>query len=211
MSNRKIAPTMEVYGPLQAAFDFYNSKLFANKLPPCMITLNRRGDGYGYFHANQFKSSDGAACEISMNANHLTNRPIKEVLGTLAHEMCHLAEEVDGTAPRQCYHNKRFSQLMERIGLITSDTGKPGGRRTGQSMSHYIQDGGLFEKVTDELLAGGFELRWSAVELGAERSSAGSKKNKQKYQCGCGCNIWAAPGLTMIHHDDCDTDFKECK
>jgi hypothetical protein len=33
---------------------------------------------------------------------------------------------------------------MEEVGLIPSSTGAPGGKRTGQSMSHYIDPDGKF-------------------------------------------------------------------
>jgi hypothetical protein len=36
---------------------------------------------------------------------------------------------------------------MERIGLMPSATGAPGGRRTGQRMTHYIIRGGLFDRA----------------------------------------------------------------
>ena len=49
---------------------------------------------------------------------------------------------------------------MERIGLIPSDTGQPGGKRVGESMSHYIEDGGPFDKACKELLTTEFKLSW---------------------------------------------------
>ncbi len=45
---------------------------------------------------------------------------------------------------------------MERVGLMPSDTGEPGGRKVGQSMTHYIIAGGPFDMACDELLTGHF-------------------------------------------------------
>ncbi len=52
---------------------------------------------------------------------------------------------------------------MERVGLMPSDTGQPGGRKVGQSMTHYIITGGAFDRACDELNARNFQLsRWTA-------------------------------------------------
>ena len=37
--------------------------------------------------------------------------------------------------------------MMGAIGLIPSDTGAPGGKQTGQKVSHYIAGGGRFERL----------------------------------------------------------------
>jgi len=42
-------PTEEAYTELQKAYDFFNHALFGNKLPPCLITLQRKARTYGYF------------------------------------------------------------------------------------------------------------------------------------------------------------------
>lgn len=55
---------------------------------------------------------------------------------------------------------------MERVGLMPSDTGEPGGRKVGQSMTHYIIAGGPFDMACDELLTGHFRLSgWTGFRL----------------------------------------------
>lgn len=49
---------------------------------------------------------------------------------------------------------------MESIGLMPSDTGKPGGKKTGQSMADYVIPGGKFYQATQRLLASGFIVSW---------------------------------------------------
>ena len=34
-------PTVQAYGELQAAFDYYNRALFGGELPFCLITMQR--------------------------------------------------------------------------------------------------------------------------------------------------------------------------
>ena len=47
---------------------------------------------------------------------------------------------------------------METLGLIPSDTGRPGGKRTGQIMGHYVSDGGPFEQAAKSLRGTGWEV-----------------------------------------------------
>ena len=51
---------------------------------------------------------------------------------------------------RGAYHNREWAGEMLRLGLHPSDTGRPGGRVTGQQMTHYIMPGGRFEQVATD-------------------------------------------------------------
>ena len=55
----------------------------------------------------------------------------------LAHEMLHLWQHENGMLSRNDYHNAEYAKKSEEIGLVPSSTGQPGGKRTGQKMSHY--------------------------------------------------------------------------
>jgi hypothetical protein len=47
-------PTKTTYGTLQAAWRHFNKRLFDNRLPPCLVTLQRRANVLGYFaHASR--------------------------------------------------------------------------------------------------------------------------------------------------------------
>ena len=41
-------PTMQMYSFVQDAYDFFNDKLFAGELPPCLLTLQREKNTMGY-------------------------------------------------------------------------------------------------------------------------------------------------------------------
>jgi hypothetical protein len=47
---------------------------------------------------------------------------------------------------------------MKQIGLQPSATGQPGGKETGQSMSHYIIADGHYAKTYAKLKAAGFHF-----------------------------------------------------
>jgi hypothetical protein len=50
--------------------------------------------------------------------------------------------------------------MCEAIGLMPSDTGKPGGKRVGDSVDTYIIDGGLFDVASAKLVDSEFKLSW---------------------------------------------------
>lgn len=41
--------TQAEYRAFQQAYDFFNQELFANSLPPVLVTLQRHAKAYGYF------------------------------------------------------------------------------------------------------------------------------------------------------------------
>jgi len=151
-----------IYKELADAYDFYNEALFNNRLPKCIITLSTKVNYFGCFRPNNFISTNNKEekmHEISLNMYYFALRQLPLTLSTLVHEMCHLKNYEDGEFGKTlCYHNKNFAILMKNIGLIPSATAEPGGKMTGQSMSHYIEEGGKFECKTKELINKGFLL-----------------------------------------------------
>jgi len=166
------SPTVEMYDDLDRAYRFYNEHLFSNQLPHCLITLRARGRTNGYYCRDRFLHQDGRrTAEIALNPEKFGTRTIEGCLSTLVHEQVHLWQDVLDTAPRGAYHNKDFAQRMEAIGLITSHTGRPEGRRTGQRMTHYIDPSGRFLALTRQLLDASFRARWADTwvhSVGAE-------------------------------------------
>ena len=154
-------PTKEQYQALQGAFDYFNEKLFKDSLPQVMLTLNRERNTVGYFIPSIWTNQKwpdekeaGKWGEIALNPDYILKdgeRTDEDVYATLVHEMCHLWQEYDGSAPRRCYHNKDFAEKMETVGLIPSSDGTPLGKRTGQKMTHYIIEGGVFDKAFQDM------------------------------------------------------------
>lgn len=160
-------PTVQAYNLLQNGFTFLNEKLFENQLPQVLITLTRSKYKEGYFCACAFENRAAqTAHEISMNPRYLGVRSDTDSFSTLAHEMCHLARHIGGRPNRKGgygaggYHDVVWTEKMIRIGLMPSDTGAPGGKRTGYRVSHYVIEGGLFDHACRELLARGYGFDW---------------------------------------------------
>lgn len=157
-----INPTAQAYAELQQAYEHYNRALFGGELPPCLITMQREKRTYGYFSARRFvhRHDKSTTDEIAINPSYFAVVPLLEVLQTLVHEMVHLWQHHFGDPGRRSYHNREWAEKMESIGLMPSDTGKPGGKKTGEKMADYPIEGGAFLAATQELLTRDFRISW---------------------------------------------------
>ncbi len=99
----KLNPTKETYSELQKAYDHFNQTLFSNKLPACLITLQRKPHTAGYFSPDRFQHTRTKAVtdEIAMNPDHFKTRDLSNVLSTLVHEMVHLQQAYFGNPSRK--------------------------------------------------------------------------------------------------------------
>jgi len=197
-----MTPTQETYSELDSAYRFFNDTLFEGALPPCLITLQRKSKALGYFAPKRFQHTKNEALtdEIAMNPDHFQTKSLMAVLSTLVHEMVHLQQEYFGTPSRRGYHNQEWSHMMLEVGLIPSDTGKAGGNRVGQRMSHYIESGGQFQRAAEKLIASGFALSW-ADSVGP-KAKVRKNSGRVKYSCeDCGLNAWAKPNAQLMCGD----------
>lgn len=159
--NTPISPTTEFYASLQSAFDHFNAELFEGMLPHCLITLRSASRVYGYHHAGRFISIKGVQIdELGLHPGFFTLRPIESVLSTLVHEMVHHWQAHFATPSPSNAHNREWAKKMESLGLMPSNTGLPGGKRTGRSVSHYIIPEGIFLVSCRRLVEGGFVIPW---------------------------------------------------
>lgn len=218
---------------LDDLYQFYNVRLFGGQLPECIVNMSRKGGSYGFFAPERWKGESmqkKIIHEISINPDFM-DRPDKEWHSTLVHEMCHLWQEDFGKPSRRNYHNKQWAAKMIDIGLMPTDTGEPGGNTVGQSMGHYVIDGGEFDRVFNTLKAEDLEnlrLKYRPTiisdsltvpvipgvdgegELDPEGQQPQEPKSgkRVKYTCGCGNNVWGRPGL-WIKCEECNMYFLE--
>ena len=81
---------------------------------------------------------------------------------------------------------------MESLGLMPSNSGMVGGKRTGAQMSHYVIPGGAYARAFELIAGTGWKLKVeSAIHPG------GSKKpddSHTKFTCpNCGRNVRGKP------------------
>jgi SprT-like family len=196
-NNGQEAITRDEYSGFQDAFDFLNRELFGGELPQLLITLHRRANSKGYFSPDKFagRLEDGKAHELALNPDIFEGRTDEEICSTLAHEMCHEWQQVFGNPSRGRYHNKEWANKMESVGLMPSHDGEPGGRKTGQSVTHYIILGGPFQRAFQKLAATGFKLHWYSPRRSKERTP----RDKPPFICPeCGQKAWGKPDLSLI-------------
>ena len=195
-------PTSGTYGGLTEAYAFFNARLFSGRLPRCLFTLQRKRKAYGYFANARFTARDGSEItdEIALNPSHFAERSVEETLSTLVHEMVHLEQARFGTSSRSGYHNAEWARMMRAVGLIPSTTGEPGGKETGQRVSHYVEPGGRFARACSELIDRHREMvPYVEADGEAERGTREKKAaSKTRYTCPrCGVNAWAKPGTRL--------------
>ncbi|MBT3011728.1 MAG: SprT-like domain-containing protein [Candidatus Thiodiazotropha sp. (ex Lucina pensylvanica)] len=201
--NAWVNPTDAIYQQLKIPFVHFNKHLFGGELPDCVLTLSHKNKRtLGYFRPDGFKHKDGSITdEIAMNPRIFHFDDLPYVLSVIAHEQAHMWKHHFGKTPvRSGYHCKEWGAKMHEIGLPPSNTGQPGGKRTGYQMMHYIEKDGPFDIACRKLLAEGFAMSWGfaqqrVINRKNDLQGAGSKgKNKTKYTCTvCGLNAWAKP------------------
>lgn len=199
----KINPTMRTYHGLDNAYAVFNAELFKDELPSCLITMQRVKKAYGYFAGGRFGSKDGSLVtdEIALNPSHFSVRTTEQSLSTLVHEMVHLWQHHFGKPSRGGYHNREWAEKMHSVGLIPSSTGEPGGKETGQRVTHYIAGGGAFETVFAKLERDGFDALYIELWDDAKKQAVRRKKAASKtcYTCpSCGLNAWAKPNVRLM-------------
>lgn len=191
------SPTTNQWKSYQLAFDHFNIGLFDGELPHCMLNFSRHKNAYGFFAPRRWENAEDSTDEISLNPD-LLSRPMEETMSTLVHEMAHLWQFSFGTPSRRSYHNREWARKMEEIGLTPSDTGRPGGKKTGNRVSHYISETGKFAEVFANMPAD-YLLPWKSRFYGMSSTKKASQKSKRKYSClNCGTNVWGKYDLKII-------------
>lgn len=157
-----LSPTNEAYSELEQAYAHFNLELFDGSLPEVLLTFQRTGGVMGYFAAERFvhRGHGGRTHELALNPAYFALEPVEETMKTLVHEQVHLWQSISGDPGRRRYHNREWADKMESIGLMPSHTGRPGGRRIGESMAEYVIPGGRFEQSCKRLLSGHFRISW---------------------------------------------------
>jgi len=202
--------TKSQFGTVEALFNYYNREIFSGELNDCMLSLSRRGGSTGFFAPERWQSPDGGKKVHEIGINPDTFDIDDEGLHrTMVHEMCHLWQFDFGTPSRRGYHNREWADKMVSIGLMPSDTGKEGGKRTGQHMEDYAIEGGLFKGRFDAIKKGGGNLAlpywpvnrpdFRGVRLaGPEGAAPPASGVRTKYTCPCGNNVWGKQGLGIM-------------
>lgn len=146
-------PTNDFYTFFQFIYEHYNTTLYNGELPNCMFVIVRKRNTFGYFIPERWVNDQKIKSdEIAINPLMFGSYPLIEILKTIVHEMCHLWQFHFGEASVRTYHNKQWGDKLQSIGLMPSNTGLEGGKKTGQQMMEYIINDGPFIKQTNLLI-----------------------------------------------------------
>lgn len=198
-------PTQGQFSRYAGMYNYFNRALFAGALSPVLLNFSRKSGTYGFFAPERWTSGAAKVHEISLNPEHL-GRSAMAVASTLVHEMVHAWQAEHGTPGRGGYHNAQWADKMLAVGLGPSDTGKPGGKRTGDRVSHYVIGDGPFDRAFVAMPPELF-LPWASF-VESTKTAKGRGSSKVKYTCaGCDSNVWGRPGLN-ITCGDCDATFE---
>jgi SprT-like family len=162
-----------------------------------LLTFTRHARMKGHYDPRKWKKGETVTAELSINPQMLTALAPDVVVSTVVHEMTHHWQQICGHPPKRPYHNREWANKMESIGLMPSNTGLAGGKRTGSSVSHYIIDSGPFQ-VAFEKMPREYLLPWLSLEqTPAEKPK--KDPSKTRYTCpACGINTWGKPDLNLL-------------
>ena len=85
-------------------------------------------------------------------------------------------EQTHGTPPRRSYHDRQWAAKMKEIGLQPSTTGEPGGKETGQTVTHYIVKGGAFAQADRQAQGHGLS---APLAIGPGRKNGEGEESQQ--------------------------------
>lgn len=170
--------------------------------PRATILVTRKtGNTMGHFtHSKPWVSGEDSFHEIMVSANYFP-RGARAVLGTLIHEVAHSLDLQNGIqgVTGDGYHNKKFKQTAEAMGLTITQ-----GNRIGWSVTEVSDE--CAERWADALA-----LIEAALALTADVEEAGKKGGRNKNLavaiCGCGEKI----RLSLKTLEKCAPICSECR
>ncbi|MDB4727836.1 SprT-like domain-containing protein [Saprospiraceae bacterium] len=209
-------PTEEQFNALNNAYQYFNQVLFDGLLPGCILNFSRKKNTHGFLAPERWRKvgeSEYSTHEISLTPTTLYREPV-EVFSTLVHEQVHLWQWDFGNPSRSGYHNREWANKMIEVGLMPSDTGKEGGKQTGQRMTHYIIPDGAYEKAFKKMPEK-YTLPFTSLEgdimkalttgktlpspKPSSKPAVTKSRSKTKYSCpSCKVNVWGKPNLNIV-------------
>jgi hypothetical protein len=110
-------PTQAQFAAYQQMFDFFNSRLFMDCLPKCMLNFSRRRcRSHTLFTSEQWHKDAGSVTpEISLNVKEVGEGESIEVMAMLVPEMVNLWQERYGQASRKEYFNREWAKKSTEI------------------------------------------------------------------------------------------------
>ena len=194
-------------GYFEKIYRTLNADKFGGQLEMPMITLQSSPRAYGHVTVNRvWRRKDEECFELNIGAEYL-KRPIENVVSTILHEMVHiynLMNDIQDCSRGGVYHNKRFKEKAESVGLCIEYDTRIGWSITSptEELIEYIIDKGWSDVLVNR---GGVSVGFTGGTGRTGTSGGGTdtpiKKpsSTRKYQCPiCGTTYRATRDLRAI-------------
>ena len=180
-----------VAGYLNKIFDLLNEEYFESALTRPVLTIQSTPQSFGHFSLREdtWVSKLGASHEINLGAGTLA-RPIEEVVATLLHEMVHYWNFVTGVqdcSRGNTYHNRRFKEAAESMGLIVTRSEKYGWAHTApaDALLEFVLENELTDILINRNEFTGFQITGTGTHSGTGVVLPPKKSSTRKYICPC--------------------------
>ncbi len=198
---KKMENYSQVCAYLEKMYMELNVDMFGGELEVPFITVQASTRTYGHVTVDKVWSAvSGDRYELSISAEYL-NRPIENIVATLLHGMVHIYNLMRGirdTSRNGQYHNSRFKETAEGVGLIVLKSDIYGWSLTwpGDNLRAYIQKK-KWEKIPF-VRKGGIEN----ADSGISEKKIKKPSSTRKYVCpNCGQSIRATRIVNIICGD----------
>lgn len=209
---KELIKNSRVVGYLEKMYRELNNDKFNGELEECVITVQSARGTYGHVTCGKVWKVNGITeqtdrYELNVAAEELS-RPIENVVATLLHEMTHiynLMHEIQDCSRGGTYHNKKFKEKAESVGLHIEHDDKYGWTLTSptEELIDYIIGKGW----TDILLNRGEPVYTTPRKGGQPDGTQPSGKrpsSTRKYMCPCCRNSVRATKTVNIICADCN-------
>lgn len=120
---KEVVKYSRLCGYLEKIYRQLNADFFNNELEEPVITVMSTKGAYGHVTCGKvWTTGDTHRYELNIGAGTLY-RPIENTIATLLHEMVHiyhLQNNIQDCSRGNTYHNKKFKEKAESVGLIIS-------------------------------------------------------------------------------------------
>lgn len=197
--NKEHASIQPALTELERLYGHFSKRLGLNgkDRPIIIIQTVGRKNVHGWMHPSKWQGQgeSDSLNEITVGAEHLT-RGVEETVVTLVHEMAHHINNLEGIkdCSKEQYHNRKFKDRAEAVGLKAEKMGRFGWGKTTASPELAREIASL--KVNAE-----------AFNVFRTRDRAEKAPTKLiKWSCSCGVNVRCAVELVATCNL-CDEPF----
>lgn len=193
-----------ICGYLEKIYRQLNMDYFNGELEEPVITIQSTKGAYGHVTCGKvWRSKDTNKYELNIGAGTLA-RPIENVVSTILHEMVHiyhLMHNIQDTSRGNTYHNKKFKEKAESVGLIISHDKRHGWTITQPSdgLIWYICEQGWQEIYLNRGECCGISSGGGTPPEGEELPRMKKPSSTRKYVCpDCGQSVRATKDTLLI-------------